>query len=70
MGLNIIRNQRCECGSGMKTKFCCLHKVTDMYKTYITKESIKAAKKTAKYFAKKYKNLTAKPEIKADALQR
>lgn len=61
MGLNRNRNKPCQCGSGMKFKFCCLQDHYTAQAGLVTSLAKKVQEKTAKYFQKRYKVMSNKP---------
>lgn len=61
MGLNKYRNKPCQCGSGIKFKFCCLQDHYEQQAGLVTRLAKRIQKKTAKYFQKRYKTVTDKP---------
>lgn len=61
MGLNRYRNKPCQCGSGIKFKFCCLPTHQKAQTGLVTNLAKKVQEKTAKYWRKRYKEI-AKPE--------
>ena len=58
MGLDQYRNKPCQCGSGMKFKFCCLQGRYEAQARLVTRLAKKIQEKTAKYFQKRYKRVT------------
>ncbi len=64
MGLNRYRNKPCQCGSGIKFKFCCLQDHYEQQTGLVTNLAKKIHEKTAKYWRKRYKAVAGKPENK------
>ena len=59
MGLNKYRNKPCQCGSGIKFKYCCLQDHYKQQARLVTNLTKKVQEKTAKYFQKRYKKITS-----------
>ena len=58
MGLNRYRNKLCQCGSGMKFKFCCLQNHYEQQTGLVTRLAKGVQEKMAKYWRKRYKGTT------------
>lgn len=61
MGLNRYKNKPCQCGSGMKFKYCCLQDHQKVQVGLVTNLAKKIHEKTTKYWRKRYKTVTDKP---------
>lgn len=68
MGLNQYRNKPCQCGSGMKFKFCCLQDHYKQQAGLVTNLAKKVQEKTTKYFNKQYKAVSNTVCVRCDGV--
>jgi hypothetical protein len=61
--MKIGRNDKCLCGSGLKFKNCCWDKFAVLPESSDTPELRRFKEKEAKYYTKKYRELTGDRDV-------